>query len=104
MPTQQGIWKPGQLGAALSIRTVYRPEGSNRPYDDAVGMDGFYRYKMRGDDPNHYQNRALHQAMTERLPLIWWLGVQGGGSSAPYQIGRAWGRERVCQDVKISVG
>lgn len=31
MPTQQGIWKPGQLAAALSIRTVYRPEGSARP-------------------------------------------------------------------------
>src|SRR3546814_7872384 len=49
-------------------------------------MDGFYRYKMRGDDPNHYQNRALHQAMTERLPLIWWLGAQGGGYSALYPI------------------
>lgn len=31
MPTQQGIWKPGQLAAALSIRTVYRSEGSSRP-------------------------------------------------------------------------
>jgi putative restriction endonuclease len=86
MPTQQGIWKPGQLAAALSIRTVYRPEGSARPYDDAVGRDGFYRYKMRGDDPNHFQNRALREAMVERLPLIWWLGVQGGGYSALYPI------------------
>ncbi|WP_408897527.1 HNH endonuclease [Nocardioides sp. R1-1] len=86
MPTQQGIWKPGQLAAALSIRTVYRPEGSTRPYDDAVGLDGFYRYKMRGDDPNHFENRALRQAMIERLPLIWWLGVQGGGYSALYPI------------------
>ncbi len=33
MPTQQGIWKPGQLSAALSMRTVYRPEGSDRPYE-----------------------------------------------------------------------
>lgn len=86
MPTQQGIWKPGQLSAALSFRTVYRPEGSNRPYDDAVGVDGFYRYKMRGDDPNHFQNRALREAMLDRLPLIWWLGVQGGGYSALYPI------------------
>lgn len=84
MPTQQGIWKPGQLEAALSIRTVYRPEGSARPYDDAVGLDGLYRYKMRGDDPDHHQNRALRVAMSERLPLIWWLGVQGGGYSALY--------------------
>ena len=80
MPTQQGIWKPSQLTAALSIRTVYRPEGSSRPYDDAVGDDGLYRYKMRGDDPQHHQNRALREAMSERLPLIWWLGVQGGGA------------------------
>lgn len=86
MPTQQGIWKPGQLTAALSFRTVYRPEGSNRPYDDNVGADGFYRYKMRGDNPNHFENRALREAMVERLPLIWWLGVQGGGYSALYPI------------------
>lgn len=86
MPTQQGIWKPGQLGAALSVRTVYRPEGAERPYEDAVGADGFYRYKMTGNDPSHYQNRALREAMTERLPLLWWLGVQGGGYSALYPI------------------
>lgn len=86
MPTQQGIWKPGQLAAALSFRTVYRPEGSARPYDDAVGTDGLYRYKMRGDDPDHYENRALREAMVERLPLIWWLGVEGGGYSALYPI------------------
>ncbi|HEX7740733.1 MAG TPA: HNH endonuclease [Marmoricola sp.] len=86
MPTQQGIWKPGQLSAALSFRTVYRSEGSDRPYDDAVGTDGLYRYKMRGDDPAHYENRALREAMAERLPLIWWLGVQGGGYSALYPI------------------
>jgi putative restriction endonuclease len=86
MPTQQGIWKPGQLDAALSFRTVYRPVGSDRPYDDAVGNDGFYRYKMRGDSPDHYQNRALRAAMAERLPLIWWLGVQDGGYSALYPI------------------
>lgn len=86
MPTQQGIWKPGSLEAALSFRTVYRPEGTDRPYDDSVGTDGLYRYKMRGDDPQHYQNRALRDAMTERLPLIWWIGVQGGGYSALYPV------------------
>jgi hypothetical protein len=40
---------------------------SDRPYDDAVGNDGFYRYKMRGENPDHDQNRALRAAMAERL-------------------------------------
>lgn len=86
MPTQQGIWSPRQLNAALSFRTVYRPDGAERPYDDAVGVDGLYRYKMRGDDPDHFQNRALRAAMAEQLPLIWWIGVQGGGYSPLYPI------------------
>ncbi|GAA2083997.1 HNH endonuclease [Aeromicrobium tamlense] len=81
MPTQQGIWKPGNLQAALSFRTVYRSDESLRPYDDNVGGDGLYRYKMRGDDPHHYQNRALREAMAEQLPLIWWQGVPGGYSA-----------------------
>lgn len=41
---------------------------------------------MRGDEPDRYQNRALRAAMVARLPLIWWLGVQGGGYSALYPI------------------
>lgn len=86
MPTQQGIWKPEALAAALSMRTVYRPDGADRPYDDAVGPDGLHRYKMRGTDPEHYQNRALRSARDEGLPLIWWLGVQGGGYSALYPV------------------
>lgn len=102
MPTQQGIWKPGQLSAALSIRTVYRPEGSVRPYDDAVGLDGLYRYKMRGDDPDHFQNRALREAMAERLPLIWWLGVQGGGYSALYPVFLV-GEERAARQFVVDI-
>lgn len=102
MPTQQGIWKPGKLSAALSMRTVYRPDGSDRPYDDAVGADGLYRYKIRGDDPNHYQNRALREAMVGRLPLIWWLGVEGGGYSALYPIYLV-GEERAHQQFVVDI-
>ncbi len=86
MPTQQGIWKPGQLAAALSFRTVYRPEGTSHPYDDDFGVDGFYRYKMRGTNPDHFENQALREAMLQRLPLILWRGVQGGGYSALYPV------------------
>ena len=65
---QRGIRKPAVLDAALSIRTVYRPEGATRPYEDSEGADGFIRYKWRGTDANHPENRALRVAMERRLP------------------------------------
>lgn len=75
---QRGIRKPRFLDAALSIITVYRPEGAIRPYEDSTGDDGLIRYKWRGSDPGHAENRALRQAMEERLPLIWFVGVGPG--------------------------
>jgi putative restriction endonuclease len=78
MATQQGIWKPRQLQAALSFRTVFASDPSQRPYDDEAGPDGFIRYKWRGVDPMHPDNRALRLAMTLALPLIWFHGVASG--------------------------
>lgn len=78
MDLQRGIRKPAVLEAALSFRTVYRPEGSDRPYEDGVGPDGLIRYKYRGSDPDHAENRALRTAMTRKLPLIWFFGVGPG--------------------------
>lgn len=78
MDAQRGIRKPAVLDAALSMRTVYRPEGAIRPYEDAEGPDGFIRYKWRGDDGDHPENRALREAMRLRLPLIWFFGVGPG--------------------------
>jgi putative restriction endonuclease len=78
MATQQGIWKPRQLTAALSFRTVYTSDPSMRPYDDDPGEDGFLRYKWRGQDPQHIDNRALREAMIHGLPLIWFHGVSSG--------------------------
>lgn len=78
MDMQRGIRKPAVLDAALSFRTVYRPDGAIRPYDDAVGSDGLIRYKYRGTDPQHPENRGLRVAMERRLPLIWFFGVGPG--------------------------
>jgi putative restriction endonuclease len=78
MDRQRGIRKPRELDAALSIRTVYTVEGGVRPYEDAVGPDGLLRYKWRGDDPNHAENRALREAMLREVPLIWFCGVGQG--------------------------
>jgi putative restriction endonuclease len=82
MDLQRGIRKPAVLDAALSFRTVYRPEGAERPYEDAVGPDGLIRYKYRGTDPDHSENRALRVAMERKLPLIWFFGV-GPGAYLP---------------------
>jgi putative restriction endonuclease len=78
MDAQRGIRKPRELAAALSIRTVYTVDGGVRPYEDAVGPDGLLRYKWRGDDANHAENRALREAMNRQVPLIWFCGVGQG--------------------------
>lgn len=86
LDAQRGIRKPASLSAALSIRTVYRAEGATRPYEDAVGPDQLVRYKWRGDDGNHPENRALRAAMQGGLPLIWFYGVGPGLYQAVYPV------------------
>jgi putative restriction endonuclease len=78
MDAQRGIRKPFEMKAALSIRTVFRPEGATRPYEDSAGPEGLIRYKWRGGDPDHPENRALRAAMVAGLPLIWFFGVGPG--------------------------
>jgi hypothetical protein len=54
---QSGIWKPAMLDAALTIRTTFIRTDRDRPYEDQIGDDGLLRYKYRGVDPNHSDNR-----------------------------------------------
>lgn len=75
---QQGIWKPRDLSAALSIRTGFTRPGATPPYEDTEGPDGLIRYKWRGTDPQHYENVALRRAMTDRRPLLWFIGIDRG--------------------------
>lgn len=75
MDAQRGIRKPKGFSAALSIRTVYRPDGVHRPYEDEMGEDGLLRYKWRGVDEQHAENRALRAALDQQLPLVWFFGV-----------------------------
>ena len=67
---QTGIWKPGLLDAALTIRTKFEPDLSKRPYHDEPGADGLMRYKWRGTDGNISDNRALRTAMQRSSPLF----------------------------------
>lgn len=67
----QGIFKPRVLSEVpLSITTA--PDG---PYDDAFGTDGLLRYRYRGRDPIHPDNRGLRSAMEHRLPLVYLHGI-----------------------------
>ncbi|WP_202125718.1 HNH endonuclease [Actinomadura physcomitrii] len=74
---QLGIRKPKDLVAALSMLTTYTSDGQRAPYEDALGPDGFLRYKYQGN-PQHYTNRGLREAHTLGVPLIWFFGVQQG--------------------------
>lgn len=75
MDAQRGIWKPRVLESALTMRTVYRSPGKPRPYDDRPGPDGLVRYKWRGEDGQHWENRALRSARSAEVPLVWFFGV-----------------------------
>jgi putative restriction endonuclease len=83
---QTGIWKPAGLTAALSIRTTYTPPDQPPPYEDDLGVDGYVRYKYRGTDPNHSDNRALREALATRSPLIYFVGIEKGTYSAHYPV------------------
>jgi putative restriction endonuclease len=78
MDRQRGIRKPAIMNAALSMRTVFTKPGDTPPYADAEGPDGLQRYKYRGDDPMHPENRALRRAHQDGLPLIWFVGIREG--------------------------
>ena len=83
---QQGIRKPRQLSAALSILTTYTRPGQPSPYDDVPGDDGMMRYKWRGTDAAHSDNRALRAAYERNLPLIWFFGAAPAVFHAIYPV------------------
>jgi putative restriction endonuclease len=77
----QGIFKPAILEAPLSITTA-----PNGPYDDAFAADGLLRYRYRGTDPNHRDNRGLRFAMEQRLPLVYFHGLVPGKYVAAWPV------------------
>ena len=78
MDPQTGIYKPKGWRGALSISTVFRAPGQERPYEDKFGPDGDLRYKLRGDNLVHHQNTALFYAMEHGLPIVWFEGFEPG--------------------------
>ncbi len=84
---QQGIFKPAILREIpLSIRTAAVVEGEERPYDDGVGPDKFLRYRYRGTDPMHPENRGLRLAMQRNVPLVYLYGITPGRYMAVWPV------------------
>lgn len=78
----QGIFKPQVMTEApLSITTI--PGG---PYDDGIGSGGALRYRYRGTDPAHPDNRGLRRAMQQQLPLVYFYRLQPGQYLAAFPV------------------
>jgi putative restriction endonuclease len=78
-PPRQGIWKPRQANAVLSIVTAPPRLGRPAPYDDHVDeAAGFYSYRYERTDPQLASNRAVRRAMELHRPLIYLIGLDKG--------------------------
>ena len=78
----QGIFKPRVLQEVpLSITTA--PDG---PYDDTFGPGSLLRYRYRGTDSEHPDNRGLRLAMQRGLPLVYFFGLAPGKYVATWPV------------------
>src|SRR5262245_21261321 len=73
-----GIWKPERLSAPISITTAPAKPGKPAAYEDGVGPDGLLQYRYQGDDPANHFNAGLREAYRNRLPLIYFYGMDKG--------------------------
>ncbi len=88
---QRGIFKPRQMDALLSIRTVFPKSGAKVWYDDQRKVhqqiydgDETVDYSFMGTDPEAADNRWLREAMERRVPIIYFLGVSPGRYQAVF--------------------
>ncbi len=79
----QGIFKPAQIRYfPLSITTT-----TSGPYADSFDAEGNYlQYSYRGTDPEHHENRRLRDAMTSRIPLIYFFSTVPGWYLAVFPV------------------
>jgi putative restriction endonuclease len=73
------------MDGLLSIRTVFPRQGARVWYDDQreahrqiYAGDDVVEYAFMGTDPGSPDNRWLHHAMMEQLPIIYFLGTSPG--------------------------
>lgn len=81
----QGILKPRACELPLSITTA-PPGRGPRPYENTFGADGLLRYRYRGTDPAHHENRGLKEAARRQVPLIYFHGIAPGEYMAVWPV------------------
>ena len=82
---QRGIFKPRQMQYLLSIRTVFPRPGKRVWYDDQRQVHSqifesreVVDYAFMGTNPDAADNRWLREALENRVPVIYFLGVAPG--------------------------
>jgi putative restriction endonuclease len=82
---RRGIFKPTQMRYLLSIKTVFPKPGARVWYDDQRQVhqqiydgDEAVEYAFMGANPDAAENRWLREAMENRIPVIYFLGVAPG--------------------------
>lgn len=74
-----GIWKPKVLDSVpISITTAPPKPNRPAPYHDGIDSDGLLAYRYRGDNPMHRDNVGLREALRNRVPLIYFFGIDKG--------------------------
>jgi putative restriction endonuclease len=77
----QGIFKPRQFEYPLSISST--PKG---PYSDSFDNNNLLVYRYRGTDRYHRDNIGLRNAMTDRVPLVYFYGIIPGKYYATWPV------------------
>jgi putative restriction endonuclease len=77
-----GIWKPAACELPISVATVVAGPYTDR-FDAARGV---LRYAYRGTDPSHRDNVGLRRAMRERVPIVYFHGLDRGLYAAAYPV------------------
>jgi putative restriction endonuclease len=85
MNPQRGIFKPQQMRFLLSIKTVFPKPGAKVWYDDQREVhrqifegEETIEYAFMGHDPDAADNRWLREALENRIPIIYFLGIAPG--------------------------
>jgi len=76
----QGIFKPALCELPISVTTV-----AGGPYaDNFDARSGTVRYAYRGTNPDHRDNVWLRRVAAERVPLVYFHGIERGRYVAIY--------------------